>query len=250
MKWVNRILLGAAATILVCALTVLTTGLVVNAYVQSLLSSLNIKWEGQPSGLSSVLKLGWGGPSTNKLSGEQEPDHQAARGLPGGADLGGGTDEDGAVEGGTGDGSGTPPASSTDGAGGSGDGSTGGTAGGGRTGTEAANGQAAEDSGGTYTDEDALPVMGSGIASDAAGKQGEEPVVTPDQLSAKKDDIPAKEKEEVFSMLMNKLPENEMQKITTAMEGGLTESELLEIQQILSKYLSKDDYAKMLEILK
>jgi hypothetical protein len=49
---------------------------------------------------------------------------------------------------------------------------------------------------------------------------------------------------------MTKLPQEEMQKLTVAMEDGLTETEMIEIEQILSKYLDKAEYTKMMNILK
>lgn len=49
---------------------------------------------------------------------------------------------------------------------------------------------------------------------------------------------------------MNKLPPEEMQKISAAMEGGLTEQELQDIQQVLAKYLTKEEYNKLMDLLK
>lgn len=97
--------------------------------------------------------------------------------------------------------------------------------------------------------EDALPVMG-GVASEAVDQQDQQVLVTPDDLVAKKDELTDKEKEEVFTILMSKLPQAEMQKLTEVMEGGLTETEMIEIEQILSKYLDKSEYAKMVKLLK
>lgn len=101
--------------------------------------------------------------------------------------------------------------------------------------------------------EDALPVMG-GMSSSQAGQgasdQDQQVVVTPDDLIAKKDELPDKDKEEVFKILMSKLPQEDMQSLTAALEGGLTEEELINIEQILSKHLDKTEYAKVMEILK
>ncbi|MNE72197.1 hypothetical protein D3C80_1681180 [compost metagenome] len=109
---------------------------------------------------------------------------------------------------------------------------------------------------------DAFPAMGgissgsssgtAGAGSDAAGQitQQDQVLVTPDELVAKKDEMADKDKEEVFKILMAKLPQEEMQKLTAAMEDGLTETEMIEIEQILSKYLDKSEYAKMIKLLK
>lgn len=89
---------------------------------------------------------------------------------------------------------------------------------------------------------------------DASGNdklnQKENVVVTPDDLIAKKEGIEAKDKEAIFTILMSKLPQEEMQKLTEYMEGGLTETEVLAIEQMLSKYLDKTEYAKVMEVLK
>jgi hypothetical protein len=95
--------------------------------------------------------------------------------------------------------------------------------------------------------DDALPVMGGNISGERSHDQ--QVVVSPDDLVAKKDELKSTEKEEVFAILMSKLPENEMRRLTEAMEGGLTETEIMEIEQILSKYLNKEEYAKMMKIL-
>lgn len=97
--------------------------------------------------------------------------------------------------------------------------------------------------------EDALPVMGE-MSSEAVDQQDQKVLVTPDDLVAKKDELTDKDKEEVFTILMSKLPQAEMQKLTEVMEGGLTETEMIEIEQILSKYLDKSEYAKMVKLLK
>ncbi|MNW70434.1 hypothetical protein P9222_05540 [Paenibacillus amylolyticus] len=48
---------------------------------------------------------------------------------------------------------------------------------------------------------------------------------------------------------MNKLPQKEMQQISGAMEGGLTEQELREIEQVISKYLTSEEYDNLMEVL-
>lgn len=111
--------------------------------------------------------------------------------------------------------------------------------------------------------EDALPVMGQGLdegggrtgtATPETGQstsiEGHDLVVTPDLLKEKKNNLPAAQKQEIFTILMNKLPPEEMQKISAAMEGGLTEQELQDIQQVLAKYLTKEEYNKLMNMLK
>lgn len=90
---------------------------------------------------------------------------------------------------------------------------------------------------------------GSGNGSEKSA-QKENVLVTPDDLIAKKEGIESKDKEAIFTILMSKLPQEEMQKLTEYMEDGLTETEVLAIEQMLSKYLDKTEYAKVMEALK
>lgn len=99
-----------------------------------------------------------------------------------------------------------------------------------------------------------VPPPATGGSSSAGTNQSADQkggvVVTPDDLIAKKDSLDNKDKEDIFAILMSKLPQEEMQKITEYMENGLTETEVLATQQVLSKYLDKTEYAKVMEILK
>lgn len=97
--------------------------------------------------------------------------------------------------------------------------------------------------------EDALPVMGGMSAGEALGED-QQVVVTPDDLVARKKELPDQQKEEIFAILMKKLPQEEMQMLTVALEGGLTETEMINIEQVLSKHLDKTEYAKVMELLK
>jgi len=238
MKWMWRLFKLSVTAIVVSLLTVLTTGYVVNSYVQSLLSSYNIPIAEETPTLGGMVKgmLGFGGKTGNKVAdksgtedglSDKTADTEGLGSLSGtgsdtssSAGVGSDTKEDseGTVEG--------DAAQDNKSAG---------------TGQE--DGQVPEDS---------VAAMG-GISSqaeqNASGQQGEV-LVTPDDLIARKDGLPDQEKEEVFKILMTKLPQEEMQKLTEAMEDGLTETEMIEIEQILSKYLDKAEYTKMMNILK
>ena len=210
MKWIGWLLKLSITIVMVSLLTVLTTGYVVNHYIGSLLSSYNIPVASQAPSVVGIFK--------------------EMLGL--GADSGGKTGN-GAVDDSVGksnigvDASSDPSKGTLD--------------------QNKDNGKST--SGDTKQDipDDALPVMG-GISSGDSQQEGQV-IVSPDDLVAKKDGIASTEKEEVFTMLMSKLPEEEMRKLTDAMEGGLTESEIFDIEQILSKYLDKEEYSKMMEIL-
>lgn len=275
MRWMGWLLRLIATVVVVCALTVMTTGYVVNAYIQSLLKSYHLPITAEAPSLGSVVKgmLGLGGKDRNEdaknTALNTDPQADASAGGKSEGDSSGGTGTGGTGTGATGAGavgagaSGAAGAASDKAGGGS---STGGAnASGTNAGVNAGAGVDAKtgaDDAGQTPPEDALSVMG-GISGDAGvGGQGEDRpetggsgqgpqvVVTPDQMVAMKDGLPAKEKEEVFAMLMAKLPQEEMQRITERMEDGLTEKELIEIEQILSKHLNKTEYAKIMELLK
>ena len=62
MKWTKWSLKVSLTAILVSTLTIVTTGIVVNAYIQSVLSSFNIQLETEPMGVGGIMKsmLGMG----------------------------------------------------------------------------------------------------------------------------------------------------------------------------------------------
>lgn len=197
MKWIGWLLRLSLTIVMVSVLTIMTTGYVVNSYIQSLLSSYNLPISGQAPSLGGMVKGMLGFSDVDQTKSDKGKQGQSV--------------------------------------------------------TEQNAG------------EDALPVMG-GISSEsslgAAGAgneqnqqqgqigQQDQVLVTPDELVAKKDELADTDKEEVFKILMSKLPQEEMQKLTEAMEDGLTETEMIEIEQILSKYLDKSEYAKMIKLLK
>ena len=71
LKWCGKIVI---TVMLVSTLTLLTTGLIVQSYVESLLSSFNIAWEGQPTGLTSIFQgaLGMNSSNTSESTEEQK----------------------------------------------------------------------------------------------------------------------------------------------------------------------------------
>lgn len=219
MGWLCKMVL---VVLMVSSLTVFTTGMVVNAYIKSILDSFNIQLEGQPFAWGSMLQ----GMMGNKSSSIEETDNKTpviednkpvvgSSSITKDANL---TNQDEVKEN-----------------------------------NESSPGSIKEDS--PVVDEevpeDALSVMG-GIGSEASGmgQQDQQVVVTPDDVARKKDDLPANEKEEVFNILMTKLPQDKIQEITVAMENGLTEQELKQVEDIISKYLSKDEYNKLITLLK
>ncbi|WP_028591480.1 hypothetical protein [Paenibacillus massiliensis] len=264
MKWISWMVRKTLSIVMIVALTLLTTGYVVNAYVQSLLGMFNIKLEG-----TSVLGLnigqglfgskqpsaGEGGVGTNGTSnstsnstsnglngtvggtqGERKPTDSSREGLP----------------------NGSAASSSTSNSPAHGQESEGGT-----PGSVTGNPASEEEE---STPEGALPVMGTADDEDtptAASPESatppvvegrsleeEELVMTPGDLVDRKDELNTQQKQEILSMLMNKLPAEDMQMISTAMEGGLTEKELQDIQQVIAKRLTNEEYTKLMDMLK
>lgn len=80
LKWCGKIVI---TVMLVSTLTLLTTGLIVQSYVKSLLTSFNIAWEGQPTGLTSIFQdvIGMNSSNTSKSTDEQKktPDNEAEK---------------------------------------------------------------------------------------------------------------------------------------------------------------------------
>ncbi|WP_063567366.1 hypothetical protein [Paenibacillus sp. O199] len=255
LQWFIKILL---TVMLVSSLTLLTTGLIVQSYVKSLLASFNIQWEGQPMGLTAMFQGALGGKS-----GEEKKPGTGTTDQPAGAEeehvpedaisvMGNGTEsgETGPNTGnsseqgmGTDDGQGAGSGTDSSATGSSPGGSSG-------TGTDADAGTNAGTDSGTTPGNSTASGNGSGTNSNGTPSSGnDEIVVSPDDITGKKDKLPLEEKEKIFSLLMNKLPQKEMQQISGAMEGGLTEQELRDIEQVISKYLTSEEYDNLMEVL-
>ncbi|MFG1735492.1 hypothetical protein [Paenibacillus sp. 843] len=227
MKWTKWLLKISLTAILVSTLTIVTTGIVVNAYIQSVLSSFNIQLETEPMGVGGIVKSMFGmgsGPKSDIDSvnaakdNNQAEDKDAASDEPAtgaGSDRNGGAQEDNEAN--------SNPAGTTD--------------------ESPADEEAPDNS---------LPVMGTNTTElpDESSLEDQEIVMTPGEIADRKDSLPTQEKEEIFTMLMNKLPQSEMQKISEAMEDGLTAAELADIEQGISKYLNAEEFDKLITMLK
>lgn len=244
MKWLFKIARLGLVVVMVTLLTVLTTGYVVNTYIQTLLASYNLPIAGQAPSLGSMMKgmLGFG---SQKGSASQDqpvlPDSNGEAGGQAGLNAAETSQKDRLGENGT---------SKDQGA----HGDQKANADQDVNADQDANGDSSGSPAGGDVDEEApegsVPVMG-GIAGGTAGTgQDQQVLVTPDDLLAKKDELSESEKEEVFATLMSKLPQEEMLRMSELIEGGLTETEMIEIEQILSKHLSKEEYSKILNLLK
>ncbi|MEE4578744.1 hypothetical protein [Paenibacillus polymyxa] len=218
MRWLGWLLKKGMTVVLVSALTLAVTGVVVNAYVQSLLRQFNIQLDHQP-----IWGWGWlkGSAGTDQSTG-------TGKSKTTGSDSGSVTPPDNAL-----------PVM------GQGLEESGNKTGG------ASNDKGSQEGATSAGTPDSEPrQQAEGTATPETSIEGHDLVITPDHLTEKKDNLPAAQKQEIFTILMNKLPPEEMQKISAAMEGGLTEQELQDIQQVLAKYLTKEEYNKLMGMLK
>ncbi|WP_433707681.1 hypothetical protein [Paenibacillus illinoisensis] len=247
LQWFAKIVL---TVMLVSSLTLLTTGLIVQSYVKSLLASFNIEWEGQPLGLTSMFQGALGG----KASEENKPG-AGTTDQPTGAEeeqvpedaisvMGNGThqSETSADNGSGNTGSGSDKSDQTASA-------EGGESSNGDTGSKGTDPNKAPESAAGSGNGTAAGNGTAGTSGHSAGSGNDDIVVSPDDITGTKDKLPLEEKEKIFSLLMAKLPQNEMQQISSAMEDGLTEQELRDIEQVISKYLTSEEYDNLMEVL-
>ena len=204
LSWIGRLII---TVVVVCLLTVMTTGYVVNYYIEHMLSRYHISMTGGGPSVTDIMKglVGIQSSSTSPLNEElssNEKDGEQDENKESNKNKNKSQDNMNLPN--------LPPATG---------------------GANSGNGS------------------GNGNGNDKLN-QKENVVVTPDDLIAKKDGIDSKDKEAIFTILMSKLPQEEMQKLTEYMEDGLTETEVLAIEQMLSKYLDKTEYAKVMEVLK
>lgn len=279
MKWVGWIARLLVTIVAVSMLSILTTGYVVNYYVQSILGSYNIPLDAQAPSIGGIVSgvFGFG----DRGAAQEENDESVvdrmitetdSTGNPG-ANSDEGLDDKSVSTSASeqeqrklGDGGETitePGQSKPDG--------SGETTSGREQSKLNGDGGATPNGGGDKGNEDpastdpeqgelkdAFPVMGGISAGNTASSgsqsqdrlaQEQQVVITPEDLTEKREQIPDQAKEEVFNILMKKLEQSEMQKMTEAMEDGLTEEEMIEIEQILSKRLNKKEYAKIIDFL-
>ncbi|MNN25299.1 hypothetical protein D3C76_46570 [compost metagenome] len=225
MKWIGWLLRLSLTIMMVSILTIMTTGYVVNSYIQSLLSNYNLPISSETPSFGGMVKGMLGFSDTGQKHSNKK-------------DQGEGVSDSNAPE----DALPVMGSTSSDAASGS-------------MGTDNdAVAQGAANQGQDMLGAQSLGTEQQGLSQQeqqaGQNQQQDQVLVTPDELVAKKDEIADKDKEEVFTILMSKLPQAEMQKLTEAMEDGLTEAELIEIEQILSKYLDKTEYSKMMNLLK
>ncbi|GAV14813.1 spore coat protein [Paenibacillus sp. NAIST15-1] len=233
MRLVWRVM-RLAMTILVVGilsslLTVGTTAIVVDRYIQTALDSFHIPIERKPLTLTSMWGVLLGSDVQTASQSNNKSTGTSQNGIMG--NSGNHTER-------------TTTNSQGSGSNGNGQGATE-TNGGGTTGSPSAEGNEGE-SGSTPTPDGALPVMG-GITSGQESKGREAIIVPPDAIAKSKEELSKEKKDQIFATLMKKLPQEDWQRISTLMEGGLTSSEVMEVEQILAKHLNDEEYKEMRE---
>ncbi|MBY9082126.1 hypothetical protein KIH86_00255 [Paenibacillus sp. HN-1] len=230
MKWVKRGLGICLIAVLSGCLTILTTGVVVNAYVRSVMNEVGLKVETPGPGFGGMLSalLGTGGSKTadksNAAAKDKKDGSQTALGTAGAVPTpsASASFEEAVPTASSNSGGAVSAATTKQG--------SGGTAGGGQA------------------QDDALPVMGA-VSEDSTAGTDQQLVVTPDDMKDLKKNLPSEDKVSIFNILMKKVPQDEMQKISADMENGLTEQEVADIQSIISKYVTQDEYNKLMAML-
>ncbi|MGZ9585943.1 spore coat protein [Paenibacillus marinisediminis] len=228
MRWyirmVKMVVVIAAVSIISSLLTIGTTALVVDGYIQTALQQFNVPIKREPMTAVTLWSSLWKGTAPKPEQGNRTQLNPSGIGK--------------AVKPGTGE----------EGSGGSRNGSeSSGSAG--STETQGASQGSEQGTESKPTGDDALPVWGS-VSEEANGlDQQEEVIVTPEALKDSKEQLPANAKDEIFRTLLQKLPQEDWQRISTLMEGGLTSSEISEVEQILAKHLNDEEYKKMRDML-
>lgn len=211
MKMVKRVLGVCLIVVLASTLSILTTGVVVNAYVQSVLASFDIKVNSPAPGLGGMIRsiIGMDNQSDSKTANKE-----ATTGGTVNKDVNKDKDnyEDSRVNG-----TDKPVEEKTP------------------TDALPVMGQVSSESS-----------AGEGQSGSVGDQQL---VMTPEAISELKDNLPSEEKVNIFNILMSKLPQDEMQKISTAMEDGLTENEVKELQEVIAKYVDPEEYESIMKML-
>jgi hypothetical protein len=264
-KWTEWLLKTLAAGVIISFLSVWTTGYIVNSYVETLLKQYNIPLETKPFALNGVWGGLWGADTGENPKGTASSGTGGAAGNAAGDSLadgaqGAGSSKTGTSDTGTqvgdgksalpggGDKASVPNAAGDDSSGGKEtppvavdafgdlpDGSL--TDVGGGSGTQANSGAA---SGQT----------GSAGASSGAEASKDGIAMSTDEINAAKNKMSDADKQALFDVMMKKLPQDAWQKISAWMEDGLTNQEMTEVKQLIAQYLDREEYDKMLQILK
>jgi hypothetical protein len=252
-KWTGWLVKTLAAGVIISFLSVWTTGYIVNSYVETLLKQYNIPLSSKPFALSGVWGELWGADP------EVKPNESASSGTGGRSGNASGDAQTGGQQEA---GDSTARASETDTPDGNDKNSTPNASGDADTGSKETPPVAVDAFGdlpdGSLTDVGggAGPQANSGAASgqsgsSAAGEASKDGIaMSTEEMNAAKNKMSDADKQALFDVMMKKLPQDAWQKISAWIEDGLTNEEMTEVQQLIAQYLDRDEYDKMLEILK
>ncbi|MBD8497869.1 spore coat protein [Paenibacillus arenosi] len=221
IRWLRMLAAFIVISVITSLLTIGTTALVVDQYLQTTIQQFQLPIEKKPLTAMSLWSSLWNGAKLeqpigdietreNAQSNEQPPNRaKAQQGIMREQQLPGGRSGNEA---------------------------------------EAPNTSGAGAQNGSTSDADAaMPVWGGSMNESA--ESGNRVLVTPEAIVEGKDKLTEQTKEKLFSTLMKKLPADDWQRISTLMEEGLTATELIEMEQILAKHLNDEEYKQMREIL-
>ncbi|MCQ6563441.1 hypothetical protein [Paenibacillus mendelii] len=230
-KWTGWFAKTVAAGLIISFLSIWTTGYIVNSYVETLLKQFKLPLEQKPFALDGVWGSLWGADpelkSDQRETASNNSNHSAddskAEDKTKSEDETKQEQAEADPKGSEGE---NPPSADAFG--------------------ELPPGSLTDIGGGNGTK------AGSGASSEGALEEAEKEGVamTEDQLSDAKNRMSDADKEQLFEVMMTKLPQEAWQQISGWMEDGITSSEMTDIQQLVAQHLSREEYDKMMEILK
>ena len=97
---------------------------------------------------------------------------------------------------------------------------------------------------------DPVEVQGSSTLGGAVGSTNDsEVVMTAEQFIERKESLSNEEKQQILTLLMEKLPEAYMQHLTSLVEDGITASELAEMKLVIKSFLDGNEYENLLHMI-
>jgi hypothetical protein len=233
--WLSKILIS---TVLISTLSVLTAGYVVNLYVEEIVRQYQLPALGKKIQFSDIAARLFEGLNISKPKGDQAASSATLKGLDAIKDMGG---TSGQVQG-----SDTNSVTEPNGqAGTSGSDSIHPTP---DTSKDATKPAGAEPNAGK---DDSVAVWGQVQQEGAgAGNNAEKDlVISTEEFAKKKDMLSSADKMKIFTLVVSKLSQDEVQHLSSLLEGGITVGEMKEVDQILQKYLKKEEYQQLLDVL-
>lgn len=244
-----------AAGLIISFLSIWTTGYIVNSYVETLLKQFNIPLDQKPFALSSVWGGLWGADPL--LKSDQDIAERNGSDTKGTGDGGAAKETEGITEQkevGKNEGSEMEEKETPLVVDAYGDETSGALTdiGGGRgpKGNSGAGSKAHGGDSGILSEMQGGADLNTGGGSEAEEALREGVAITTDELNETKNGMSQEDKEQLFNVMMKKLPQEAWQRISGLMEGGLTNEELTEVQQLIAQHLDRDEYDRMMEIMK